>query len=130
MTPTISETILAEVSPSGRWSLLIYTTPDTPYLRADLINLDHSVGCCSAIHGISFGPHTPVSVSELSVRWDLPDNVLGLFVGTTCYGLFRCGAGRRRNRGTFRTGLAENAFTDGEIDWFCATSHVQYRHAR
>jgi len=125
----LSEVILSEQSPNGRWSLVMYITPGVQYIQADIRNIDRSVGCCSELGGISIGPWLPdaVAISEVIVRWDLPDNVLGLYVGSDCYGLFRCGAGRRRARGKFRAGRPENAFTSDEIEWFCAKSHVQFR---
>jgi hypothetical protein len=123
-----SELVLSECSPNGRWNVQIYIIPDEPYLRVDIYNIDQSVGCYGAFHGIGFGPYAFVSTSELRLRWDLPDSVLGFYVGADCYGLFRCGAGRRRNRGEFRSGL--NVFTSDEIDWFCAKSHIQYKCSR
>ncbi len=119
------ELILTEYSPNGRWKLTVYTTPESHYFRADMANTDHSVGCCSEVRGLSFGPYPHGSSSEISVRWDLPNNVLGIYVREACYLLFRCGAGRRRNRYQITFGLA--TFSAEHVEWFCAKHRAQFR---
>ncbi|MEO7714769.1 MAG: hypothetical protein ABIY70_01085 [Capsulimonas sp.] len=116
--------ILNDESSKGRWGFVIYTTTNSPYIRADIRNLDQSAG--GALLGISFGPYPPLKDPKVTIRWDLPDNVCGIYIDADCYGLFRCGAGRRRARGSFRAGI-QTPFTEDEIAWFCAKTHVQFR---
>jgi hypothetical protein len=122
-----AEIVLSETSPNRRWTLTVYTAPGSAYYLADICNIDNTVGCCSRLLGASFGQSPRWSATDVSVRWDLPDNVLGLFVGAECFGLFRCGAGRRRSRGQFRCGL--KGFSTDEIDWFCAKTHTQFKRS-
>ena len=106
-------------SPNGRFRLEV-TGPDerVPTFRATFQCVDGSASLIE-LRGVSFGPFPPAPPETLAVRWNLPDNVCGLFLASGCYGLFRCGAGRRGRRGRFRRGDQE-PFTDEEIAAFCA----------
>lgn len=70
--------------------------------------------------GVPFGFAAPAS--ELSIRWDLPDSTLGVFIGGECYLLFRYGPRRRRRREYFRVGRGL-AFTSEEIAWITSKNH-------
>jgi hypothetical protein len=72
--------------------------------------------------GIPFGYVAPPQ--ELSVCWDLPDEVCGIYIGQKCYLLFRYGPRRRRRRELYRLG-EEAAFSDEDIAWFCAKKRSQ-----
>ena len=56
MIPGISEVMVSEQSPNGRWTLVVYITPGVQYIQADIRNIDRSVGCCSALGAVSIGP--------------------------------------------------------------------------
>jgi hypothetical protein len=117
-----------ELSPNGRFSLDV-SQPDetTPCFLATFRCVDGTAGLGEL--SVSFGPYPPASPDELVIRWDLPDHVCGLYLGSHCYGLFRFGAGRRRARGDFRC-QNRPPFTDEEIAWFCSRTHVQFRASR
>jgi hypothetical protein len=70
--------------------------------------------------GFPFGFAAPAS--EISVRWDLPDSTLGVFIDDDCYVLFRYGPRRRRRREHYRVGEGL-AFTSEEIAWVVAKDH-------
>jgi hypothetical protein len=70
--------------------------------------------------GVPFGFEAPIT--DLDLRWDLPDCVLGGFLRDQCFLLFRWGAARRRRREYTRVGFG-NPFTPDEIDWVCAKDH-------
>jgi hypothetical protein len=115
--------IRRELSPNGRFSVEVSApTESTPYFLARFQCVDGSCGVFNSENW--FGPFPPALPEELTIRWDLPDNVCGLYLGSHCYGLYRAGAQRRRHRGSFRT----RPFTDEEIAWFCAKTHVQFRY--
>jgi hypothetical protein len=117
-----------ELSPNGRFSLDI-SEPDeaSPYYLATFRCVDGSAGLGGM--DVSFGPYFAALPDELVIRWDLPDHVCGLFLGSHCYGLFRFGASRRRVRGSFRC-RNHPPFTDEEIAWFCSKTRVQFRISR
>ena len=69
-------------------------------------------------YGVPFG----YRAEPLAIRWDLPDNVCGLYVAGECFLLFRYGAGRRRRRDSYRVGQGEG-FNQREVEWFCAKAH-------
>jgi hypothetical protein len=73
-------------------------------------------------NGVPFGYST--ALSDLEVRWDLPDSVLGAFLKNQCYLLFRWGPTRRRRREHARVGL-DMAFTSEEIQWVCSPNHSE-----
>ena len=121
-----------ELSPNGRFSLDVsWLGYLTPYFLATFRCVDGSAGFGEG--GGGFGPYPAASPNELSnaldIRWDLPDNVCGIYLGTCCYGLFRFGASRRRARASFR-GNNSDPFTDDEIAWFCAKTHIQFRSSK
>jgi hypothetical protein len=109
-------------SPNGRFSLEISgPIDDTSYFMATFRCVDGSAGVGEL--GAAFGFAEP-SGQEPIVRWDLPDNVCGLYLDGKCWGLFRFGAGRRRHRGSFRAS-GQDAFNTEEIADFCAVKRAQ-----
>lgn len=70
--------------------------------------------------GFPFGFAAPAS--EISVRWDLADSTLGVFIAGDCYVLFRYGPRRRRRREHYRVGKGQ-AFTSDEIAWVVSKDH-------
>jgi hypothetical protein len=120
-----SDVIYQGVSPNGKFSLEVTRPGETdPYFLATFRCIDGSAGIAEM--GTSFGPYPTAARDELAIRWDLPDNVCGLYLGSDCYGLFRFGRSRRRTRGSFRCQL-QPPFAEAEIDWFCAKTHTQFR---
>ena len=120
--------IFRELSPNGRFRIEVSApTESTPYFLASFRCVDGSCGMLSS--GYWFGPFPPALSEEFTIRWDLPDNVCGFYLGTHCYGLYRMGAQRRRHRGSFRC-ANDTPFTDEEIAWFCAKTHVQFRRPK
>ena len=118
--------IRQERSPNGRFSLDVSRADETTvYLLATFRCMDGSAGIGEL--NAWFGPYRAVLPEELVVRWDLPDQVCGLYLGSSCYGLFRFGPGRRQVRGSFRSQVP---FTAEEITWFCSRTHVQFRRPR
>jgi hypothetical protein len=102
-------------SPDGRAVLEILPASrsrDTFYAN---VTLDREVSM-----GFPFGFAAPAS--EISVRWDLPDSTLGVFIGGDCYVLFRYGPRRRRRREHYRVGRGL-AFTSEEIAWVVSKDH-------
>src|SRR5690242_4037053 len=106
--------ILDELSPNGRWRLEIYM--ESGYHCAHFRNVDGTVGCCADIT-LAFGVYDSPTSSTVTLNWALPDNIVGVYVDGQCFGLFRCGAGRRRSRGKFSIG---RPLTSEEINYFCA----------
>ena len=128
MNETDRTVILQENSATGRWSFTVYTACDTrdrQCLLVDIKNLDHSAGL-GELRGAGFGPYPSPSEPNISLRWDLPDNVCGIYSDAGCYFLFRCGAGRRRTRWNSR--LGPSPFREDEIAWFCAKTHIQFKN--
>jgi hypothetical protein len=120
-----SVVIRQEISPNGRFSLDVFPPDEITFcFIATLRCIDGSAGLGQM--GAGFGPYPAVSPDELAIRWDLPNHVCGIYLGSCCYGLFRFGNGRRRTRGRFRAGI-ELPFTEEEITWFCAKTHQQFR---
>jgi len=111
------EKVLESLSPDGKWKLFIYGPSDKS--RSYYAWLTDSPGGGA---GIPFGYETPPD--QLTVDWNLPDSVLGIFLSEKCYMLFRWGPRRRRHRWKYRT-WAKQSFTAKEIEWFCAKKHVQ-----
>ena len=124
MTELNRNDMLSEHSPCGRWNVVVYTDGTSEYLRADIYNLDRSAGL-GALIGASFGPYPAPADADISLRWDLPDKVCGFYIASDCYGLFRYGRSRRRERCNFRAG-SQLPFSADEIEYFCAKSHVQF----
>ena|SRR5579871_6895793 len=125
MSANMNFVIHRELSPNGRFSVEVsMPNEDTPYFGVIFCCVDGSCGTLQT--GGWFGPFPPASADSFFIRWDLPDNVCGLYLGSDCYGLFRVGAGRRRNRGWYRV-VNEQPFSQEEIAWFCSKTHVQFR---
>lgn len=115
--------VLSEVSANGRWLLSVQKVNITQYLLADVQYIGNiPVGCVS--YGMWFGPYGIAPDADISIRL-LPDNVAGFYVDDNCYAMFRCGAARRRNRP--RSCANSGPFTEDEIAYFCARTHLQYR---
>jgi hypothetical protein len=107
--------VLQETSPDGVWTLEI----EGPTSTASFFYAVFRQGG-KGYMGVSFGYAT--DPSKISVRWDYPDNVCGIAIGSECYLLFRWGARRRRRRERYRRGEGQ-AFTTEEISWFCEKDH-------
>src|SRR6266496_1472821 len=108
--------VIHEKSPDKRWDLKISgPTQVAPHFYADFRS--SQVG----MNAFPFGYNT--YPDKVKVRWDLPDNVCGIFIEAQCYALFRYGSRRRRRREGYRLSEAE-PFTVSEIAWFCAKKHL------
>src|SRR5919201_1470658 len=107
--------VLQETSPDGLWTLEVQgPTRTAPSFYAAFRQGGKSYT------GVPFGYAT--DRSKISVRWDYPDKVCGVSIGSECYLLFRWGAPRRRRRARYRCGEGR-AFTVEEISWFCEKDH-------
>jgi hypothetical protein len=104
-----------ETSPDGVWTLEIHG----PTEAASAFYAVFRQGS-DRYRGVPFGYAT--DPSSIHVRWDYPDKVCGIGIGSECYLLFRWGARRRRRREHWRVGEGR-AFTPEEISWFCAKDH-------
>lgn len=101
---------LKEVSPNGLWEIEILAPSQVTYSYYFTFRRVGEEGK----YGVPFG----YAGEPLEVRWDLPDNVCGVYVGSECFVLFRYGARRRRRREQHRLGKG-NGFTAQQIEWFC-----------
>ena len=81
----------------------------------------------NGIETMSFPFGYDVFPDQLSVRWDLPNNACGMYLGDHCYAMFRWGARHRRNRELYHTGR-DRFFSDEEIARFCAKNRSQNVH--
>ena len=111
--------IVQEASPDGVWTLEIHgPTQAAPAFYAVFRQGGERYG--EHYMGVPFGYAT--DSTKVSVRWDYPDKVCGIAIGSECYLLFRWGPRRRRRRERGRLGEGR-AFTLDEISWFCNKNH-------
>jgi len=107
--------VAQETSPDGVWTLEIHgPTEAAPSFYAVFRQGDQHY------MGVPFG--YAADTATVRVRWDYPDKVCGIAIGSECYLLFRWGARRRRWREGCRVGEGR-AFTPDEISWFCERDH-------
>jgi hypothetical protein len=107
--------VAREASPDGGWTLEIHG----PSKAASSLYAVFRQGSTRYM-GVPFGYAT--DPSRIRIRWDYPDKVCGIAIGSECYLLFRWGARRRRRRERVRLGEGR-AFTQDEISWFCNKDH-------
>ena len=86
------------VSPDGLWKLQVEAPINGSYYALFLFRPSGGPWW----YGFPFG--FEADPSDLSVDWNLPDSVCGLYVRGQCYGLFRYGPRRRRRRVGYRVG--------------------------
>jgi len=107
--------VARETSPDGVWTLEINgPTQAAPSFYAVFRRGDEHY------MGVPFG--YAADPAMVRVRWDYPDKVCGIAIGSECYLLFRWGARRRRRRERCRIGEG-GGFTPDEISWFCDKDH-------
>jgi hypothetical protein len=110
--------VLRSTSPDGQWELTVQgPTPTSQSFYAVFSRRG------DGINAFPFG--YPTDEKNVVVRWDLPDQTCGIFIGKDCFALFRYGARRRRRREYCRTGEI-NPFGEEEIAWICAKKHSQH----
>jgi len=110
--------LLQSTSPDGLWKLEI----SGPTVVANRSFYAHFRRKPDYDRGFPFG--YPTDPADLNIRWDLPDNVCGVFIKSECYILLPYGARRRRKREHYRVGQG-NAFSPEEIAWLCSKDHTQ-----
>jgi len=111
----------AAIAPFGEFARRknLSVCPDTTLAVVISGNRPHTGEEFSA--GICFGRATPLS--QIEIRWDLSDSTLGIFLYRECWGLYRYGPYRRRNRVYWRF-PPQPPFTPAEIEFVCAKRRV------
>src|SRR3954452_24792077 len=81
--------VIESTSPDGRWKVQVREPgPSAGDFYATV--RDSGAGTGPSMQGIPFG--YAASPDHLTVRWDLPDQTLGMFLSGECYLLFRYGS--------------------------------------
>ncbi|MHC4455792.1 MAG: hypothetical protein ACYS0I_01690 [Planctomycetota bacterium] len=115
----VSRIAFKDYSPNREWLLEIHSpTKDATAFYAIFKRPNQEFG-----NGFPFGFNADPSC--ISVKWDLPDSVCGIYIKDMCFALFRYGARRRRKREYYRTG--KRPFSKKQIAWVCANKHIQKR---
>ena len=121
---TERDCIYQENAPSGGWRLSILAPNwDGACFYADFRNASLPVYFgFTAYFCFSFGYNAPVE--SLEVRWNLPNDVCGLYLDGACYALLNYGKPQQRHRGNPYRAVRKEPynkapFNQYAIAWFC-----------